>query len=96
MRRVLYGLNIAPHRWCEGRDKTMAETKAELLGLTITYILWYIDDALLAIKPSFLEPLTVLVGSMWTTTQPEYLDEVGVLAYKGFEIERKGEALVLH
>ena len=31
-----------------------------------------------------------------TTTKPEYLDEVGILAYKGFELERKGDAFVLH
>ena len=122
VRRALYGLNIAPRSWCEGRDKTMTEAKPELLGfqvsfaklecdpniwrakaevpgddpVTIGYVLWYVDDALLAVKPSFLEPLTTFVGSLWTTTKPEYLDEVGVLAYRGFELERKGESLVLH
>ena len=122
VRRALYGLNIAPRSWCESRDKTMSEARAELLGIqvsfaklecdpniwraqatvsggapvTIGYVLWYVDDALLAVEPSFLKSLTAFVGSLWTTTKPEYLDEVGILAYRGFELERKGEFLVLH
>ena len=81
---------------CDPNVWRVIATTADGSATTVGFVVWYVDDALIAAEPSFIRPLTEFVCSLWKTTAPEYLDEVGLLSYRGFELERQGEAILLH